>query len=295
LFSADSPVLQELEFENLAIVIDKIRASCEQIASFLKESISPAPNHYLGVRLPLDANSTDGLAGVARSLHVALDQPVRHMGYAPLRVSSAEPGSIWLELVATSAPVMVLLGMLLRWGIELAKVRQAVLMVEAERQRLEQERQKAMQGQLTVQGERERLEQERQKTVQGGLALLQQHERLEQERQKTLRESLSLRIAAAEHKQRALENEELTLWAEAHSAFKRLASERRDAGEIAAVLHNATEEVAGLKRRGAHFRLQINAEPEVANAFPPEALELEAPVHADELAEDQDSRLISDR
>jgi len=249
LFEADSSVLPTPSAQNLSHQVLALRGKVDILKAFLDDTLGEAPPHYFAVKLPVHEGTTDDVSKLINRFHIGLDQPVRRLGYAPLK-ARADVGSWWVELACESKMVLVVVGALLTTAVSVAKAKQAVEESRQAAERTKQEGARADQEQAKVRQEEARAEQEA--------------SRAEQER-------FRAEISKFEFARKVAEARLDTADLESERMIQELVQQIQDPNEVANTVRRAIKELAELHIEGAEFRLQLDAPADVSAAFPAEA------------------------
>ncbi len=113
-FVSRSHVISASDYKTLKEKIDALRAGGTTIQTYLEHVLPPAPSHYFGIRLPETNYTIVELQKTLSIVRQALDGPLSLLSYAPLKITSVDPGSIWLEVVAGGAIVLPFIGSLFK-------------------------------------------------------------------------------------------------------------------------------------------------------------------------------------
>lgn len=273
LFQTESSVLNDNQAEALRVSIASLRESSEALQRFLDEVLPAEPEAFFSLSLGAESRpSTDEFAEGIKEVFIALDRPVRMLGHEPLRIAMGAPGSVWLELFGSAAGLSVV-GFIMRYALQWQKIQEARARANAEVARAEQERAKATQEEVKVQQEQAKVEQERARAT--------------QEQAKAARE-----LVALKRELRRLELEEEALGLNEDHAMEDISVDAAEPHECVATLKKSSRMTANLMSRGLVVRLPVNANPELAESFPPEMLPKRLGVAPKQLASPSKPKLL---
>ncbi len=91
----------------------KVVDSLSSLLDTLKLLVGESPEHLISIRLPQSQDGgLDGLASIVGEFSKALEQPLRRVLKAELRVVGVDRGSSWIEVVASTAAAIKLVRVL---------------------------------------------------------------------------------------------------------------------------------------------------------------------------------------
>lgn len=248
-------VLSEKVFQRSSTVVDTgeqsrigayalaLGASAKAVMEFLDATLPAPPSIYFAVRLPDSSNALDVESKVLNRIFMALDHPMRLLGYDALRVSLIDKGSTWVELAVQSVPALGVIGTIISCGIGIAKYAREKVKLEQDKVQLQQELARAA----------------------------QEESKAEQEDHKAKQEELRLKLARIEYAIKIAERRRELASLQAEAEVDALAASAVvSSNEQRNALMAGIEEIASLYAEGARFRGQLDAPPEVAAVLPEE-------------------------
>lgn len=240
-FQNESTVVDQNELNMINSYTQTLVDRSEAILRLLDSTLPPEAESYFFIKFPKGAEHLDGLKDFIQEIHLGLDQPIRLLGHAPLRITTGEPGSLVTEMVVVGPLAMLAVGMILRLAVRALK--------------LEQEHEKTLQEHEKTLQEIERTDQAKEKTLQEG-------ETTAQSQLKTDLLRLEKRLKLIE-----VRKEELAL--ERDASLEGLADGKAD---VLTALNEGVTQTERLLKKGTEFQLQLDAPPEIKKEFPPEAI-----------------------
>lgn len=256
-FQAPTTVIENKAANAIRDALTLLVNACTPVAAFLNAVLSPEPEFYVAVKLPpKDDGATDRVSKALNVIHIALDQPLRRLGYEPLKISLVQPGSVWVEIAAATGAGLGILGSILTFAITKVKLTQERIRLDAEKAKALQEQAKLEQEKLKVESEQARAEQER----------------------------LKLALARLETRKREFELKAQIQQLRTDQAISEFIASHAASAETEAALRMGIDETVNFFEQGAEFRLQLDAPPNVSEYFPKEALPSRFGVPAKQIA-----------
>jgi len=247
-------VASELASKQVLPALNTLRSEALVVQRFLDAALGDPPPYYISVRFPGDQPELGEASKAAQKFFEALEVPVQRLGWPPLRITLAEPGSSIWELASEIPDVVKFLGSLVGLGIGHYTWRTAQAKLATARAEAEQ----------TVHKERQEAHKER-----------QEEHKAEQEMWKAKAAEYEFRVKELELEEAESKNAQQRNELATERALRQFTSSIADLGtrnEADNSIRIAVKSISELYEDGAEVRLQIDAPKEVAEHFPPEAL-----------------------